>query len=158
MKKYNENNYEPMLKNNYLTDLIITKNGKKKGVGDNSSVYRITSDFLRPYGINLWGCWVGLDGWELRQTTLDKNFPLENFPILVQMYGFTNADIYICLERNSMCEYGFYFNTETLKIRLVEYRWGEIKKDCFFNSFAEFWAERKNCKKKYEKMLPKEDK
>ena len=27
-----------------------------------------------------------------------------------------------------------------------------------FYSFAEFWAERNNCKKKYERMLPKEDK
>jgi hypothetical protein len=88
---------------------------------------------------------------------LDKKFPEENFPILVQMYGWNNADIYVCLERNDWCEYGFYFNTETLKIRLVEMRWGDIKKDCFYDSFAEFWAERKTVKKKYNKMLPKKD-
>lgn len=151
MKKYDEYN----LATNYgnLVELIIVKNGKKKGVGDNYAVYTLLCEVLQPYGINLCGNYTGLTGWELRGCMLDKNFPEENFPILQEMYNFINADIYICLERTDSCEYGFYFNTESLNIRLVEYVWGEVKKDRFFNSFAEFWAERKLVKKKYSKML-----
>lgn len=155
MKKYNK--YDTMFNNYYLTDLLTLKNGKKKGLGNNVAVMQITDDLLRPYGIALFGAWTGLDGISLRHCHLYKNFPVENFPILQQMYGWDNSDIYICLERADTCEYGFYFNTETEKIRLVEYRWGEVKKDCFFNSFAEFWAERKTKRMKYQNMLPKED-
>ena len=158
MKKFTKK-YNPIFKDFKLTELITLKdNGKKKSIGNNFSVHTLVNETLRPYGIHLWGAWKLQEGTEVRCTILDEDFPEENFPILHQMYSWINADIYICLERNESCEYGFYFNTETFKIRLVEYRWGEIKKDCFFNSFGEFWAERKNCKKKYERMLPKEDK
>lgn len=151
MKKYDKYN----LATNYgnLGELIIVKNGKKKGAGDNGAVYTLLCEVLQPYGINLCGNWTGLTGWELRGCVLDKKFPEENFPILQEMYGFENADIYICLERTDSCEYGFYFNTDTLNIKLVEYRWGEIERHRCFHSFAEFWAERKVCKKKYNKIL-----
>ena len=152
MKKL-ENYYGTIFKNYCLTDLMIIKNGKRKGTGDNYGAFILTEEFLKDYGIRLFGAWTGLDGYVLRGTYLDKNFPEENFPILQQMYGFTNADIYVCLDRNEICEYGFYFNTETLKIRLVEYRWGDVKKERFFNSFTEFWAERKAAKRDYNKLL-----
>lgn len=155
MKKYNKFNLATNHGN--LGELMIVKNGKKKGAGDSYAVYTLLGEVLEPYGIKLFGNWNGLEGWELRGCTLDKKFPEENFPILQEMYNFIDADIYICLERNEQCEYGFYFNTKTLATKLVEWRWEQIKKFRSFNSFAEFWAERKNCRKKYEKMLPKED-
>lgn len=151
MKKYNK--YDLVTKDFNLTDLMVVSQNGKKGIGDNYGVYTLLNETLRPYGIELIGSWAGLEGLVLRHAYLDKNFPEENFPILVQMYGWENTEIYICLERNNECEYGFYFHTATLAIRLVEYRWGSIKKFRSFETFADFWVERKIFKKKYGKMI-----
>lgn len=151
MKKYDK--YNILLNNYYLTDLMIVKRGKRKGLGGNSSVYMMLSEFLRPYGVHLWGNWSGLPGNILLGCYLDKRFPAENFPILKQMYGWSNAEIYICLDRNSDCEYGFYFNDSDDTIKLVEYRLGSIVKSAVFKSFAEFWDKRKEVKLKYDKLF-----
>jgi hypothetical protein len=155
MKKYNE--YNPIFTNFYLTELLTIKDKNRKKVGDNYSLYLLIDDYLKDYGVYLFGEYHLQEGTILRGCTIDKKFPIENFPLLAQMYGWQNVDIYICLKRTEHCDYGFYFNTESLTIRLVEYRWGSVKKDRFYFSFAEFWTEAKTVKNKYSKLLPKED-
>lgn len=151
MKKYNK--YDALFQNYNLTELLVYKKGNRKGLAAKTSVSTMTDRLLNPYGINLWYHWTGLEGLVLRGCSINKDFPAVNFPIIVQMYGWLDSDIYICLERTEDCEYGFYYNTEKETCKLVEYRWGEIKKEKLFDNFYIMWSEVKKMKNKYYEIL-----
>lgn len=142
MKKYSK--HKTIFRNFYLTDLMVIKKGKRKGLGDNMSVITLTNALLEPYGINLWGGWTGIPDLTLRLANLDEKFPIKNFPILKQMYSWLDVDIYIMIERTENFENGFFFNNQDDKVRMVKYVWGSIEKEIIFNSFAEMWKNRKD--------------
>ena len=152
MEKYSK--YNQMFTDYKLTELLTTVHkGKKKAVANNFAVYTLVSEILLPYGIHLWGGYNFQEGTELRHCNLDSEFPEENFPILQQMYGWDNAEIYICLTRTEDSEYGFYFNTESLKIRVVQLSFGDIVAEKSYYTFSEFWAEREENGRNYSKIL-----
>lgn len=152
MKKYNS--WLLTFRDYNLTSLMTTNNGKKKDVGDNYNVYTVLSDLLLDYGIHLCHCTkIRNSDIVVRSMILDKKFPIENFEIIEQCYGYNNAEVDICLERNDSCEYSFLFNTETKSCTLEKHVWGEVEKSRLFNSFAELWAAKKGVKNNIEKLF-----
>lgn len=113
--------YDLMFRHYALTELMTRKNGKKKQIGANDSVYAVLSSVLPEYGIypfgsthiehyaktdcpvEVTGCSIGLD------------FPLENFFVLKQMYGWDDSCVDIQLSLGEKfdgdCAYSFTLNT-----------------------------------------------
>lgn len=144
MKKFREyNKYDVMCMNHYLTELATIKRNGRKKFGDKYSVYLILDNYLKEYGINVFGSTkiLNLDGVEsnieMRAVTLSKDIPLENIAIIEQMYGFSDSLVNVTLHREETFEFAFLLNTETLTCELVEWSWGEIKNRKKFHTFAE---------------------
>ncbi len=155
MKIYNE--FRPLFRNYSLTELVTVSKGKKKLTGDNLAVYEIVDEFLADYGVyfNFSTKYIDTDI-TVRAMILDKGFPLENYPIIEQCYGYSNAKVYICLERTDNYDISFLFDTETKSCTLHKQVWGNVEKEAVFNSFADLWTARKNVKGKLEKLFKKE--
>lgn len=114
--------YDPMFRDFVLTELMTRKNNKRKQIGLNESVYALLASVLPEYGIYLFGstylehyakkeCLV-----ELTSCSIDLDFPIENFFVLKQMYGWTNSCVDIQLSLGDKfdgdCAYSFTLHTE----------------------------------------------
>lgn len=124
MKTYKiANEYDLIFKDYTLTELLTVQNGKKKGLGNNYSSYVAASHILKEYGVYLSGnTWVsnlygGYNSPEIKIAgcSIDLDFPLENFFVLKQMYGWDDSciDVQISLGEkfDNDCAYSFTMNT-----------------------------------------------
>lgn len=154
MKIYNA--FIPLFRDYNLTELITTSKGKKKLTGDNLAIYHIVDEFLADYGIRFSMSTKYIDSdITVRAMRLDKDFPLENYPIIEQCSGYTNAKVYIGLEVTDYHDISFLFDTETKSCTLHKQVWGEIRKEAVFNSFADLWTAKKEVES-YEELFKEE--
>lgn len=154
MKIYNE--FIPLFRDYNLTELITTSKGKKKLTGENLAIYHIVDEFLADYGIRFSMSTKYLDSdITVRAMRLGKDFPLENYPIIEQCYGYTNAKVYINLEITDQHDISFLFDTETKSCTLHKQVYGNIEKETVFNSFADLWAAKEKVET-YEELFKEE--
>lgn len=136
--------YNPYLltqRDYHLTELMEYKE-------DNSySSFVMVSDYLKLYGIHVIGKTHmfdlnknGLKN-EVRAITLDKDFPIENAPLIEQLYGYENSLVFVALDRDENREYGFWFNLEDKSCELERLEYGNVKFSKKYGSFKEMFVD-----------------
>ncbi|MGQ1929023.1 hypothetical protein [Ornithobacterium rhinotracheale] len=96
-----------------LTDLmILEKNGRTVKSNDNIAIHYLLQSKLNQYGI---GLQHGFKEGNIifRGIKLFPEFPLENEPIIKQLYGFENFEVNINLRAFDDCAYVFDYNTDS---------------------------------------------
>lgn len=108
---------------------------------NNYSVYILLTDYLSGYGVYACGETMicGLDKSHTKHKviscTLDKDIPVENIGIILQMYGYKNALVNICLDRNEEREFSFWFNTNDESCELEKLFYSNVLWNRKYSSF-----------------------
>lgn len=126
--------------NPLLRDYNLSKFAKES---KNYPLYLLISDFLKGYGINIWGYFKIDEKLKLRALSITKYFNIENFEIIKQFYGYNNLKIDILLagfvinSGRSSCY--IEYNTESEVIALKELSYGTeiFRKE--YSNFNELW-------------------
>jgi hypothetical protein len=105
-------------------------------------------DYLKLFGVSVFGSTYlyNLDGTktetQVHCITLPLDFPIQNFQIVEQLYGFDETLINICLSgANEMRGYGFTFNTEDKSCTLERFTLGSTIGSKKYSSFSEMMNE-----------------
>lgn len=127
MKKISD--YEgTMFKYYELTDLmLLEKKGRKvhKKILDNTALHELLNQMLEEYGIQLFGQFDRND-MRFRGIRLLKGFPIENEPLIHQLYGYEDFEAYIQLDGFYDFATAFIYNTSTQHCELQRHRWGVV--------------------------------
>jgi len=144
------NEYEPIFRDYNLTELREAKDGKKKKLSDNFSVYTLLNSFLRDYGIFISGGTVLMDlqgkeqeGIKLTGFFLDQDFPTENAFLIEQLCGWDDAilNVMLILSKNDEnCGYSFDYNTNTKVCTLRKDYYGSTTNKRDFDSVESLFA------------------
>jgi len=137
--------HEYLFNGGKMTELMILKHLKKKGLADNTGVYVMTSHLLEEYGIFLMGG-TKIGDYDVRYMSINKDFPIENEFLFTELYNFSNAKINIgLLVGAENCAYSFFYDLDTKKVRLVKHIYGTEEASIDFDSFPEFFELIKTC-------------
>lgn len=130
--------YERGLFNNYyLTDLmLLKKKNRNNKTSGNQATYLLLNDKLEQYGMQLFGQFERNE-MTFRGLRLLENFPLENEPILKQLYGFKNFLAHIQLRGFDDFALAFDYNVDTGECELQKHCWGSIKKRHKYETLSE---------------------
>lgn len=140
-----------------LSDLALTKNKKRKGLGCKDSVYSLLWLFLEDYGVFINGRTkiYNLDGnetedLEVLKVSIRCDFPLKNEAILRQLYGYNSAkvDIGLFLQSDEDCAYSFMYNLDDFSCEFFRhYHWNKTS----LGKFEDFKSMMKYLKENYGK-------
>lgn len=136
-KKLTEH-YEGLLFENYdLTQLmLLKKNGRRIRANENNAIYCLLQSKLMEYGLSLLHQFER-NGLTLRGINLLEGFPIENEPILKQLYGFIDFTAHIGLRGFDSFAVAFDYNVDTGKCELQRHSWGLITDRIDFDTLSE---------------------
>jgi len=140
MKKYSDNQYRGIFRNNNLTDLALIKNKKKKGLGANLVSLEALTYILEDFGISVFGA-TKVENTELEfyYAWVDLEVPLENEELLRQLYGYEDITVDVGITQNFVenCQISFGYNTKNFTCQLRKNIFGTIEERKLFTSFTE---------------------
>ncbi|MGV4459901.1 hypothetical protein ACQ1Q5_00025 [Ornithobacterium rhinotracheale] len=122
LDEYDDDKY--LFQDYSLTDLMIREeDGRTIESNDNIAIHYLLQEKLNQYGIDL------LHGFKrgnmvFRGIKLFPEFPLENEPIIKQLYGFENFEVNITLRAFDDCAYIFDYNTDSGRCKLKKLSFG----------------------------------
>ena len=118
---------EIIFENFHLTDLMLyKKNNRNKTICQHFGVFNLLKDKLREYGLDLFGVFER-DGLTFRGVRMLQGFPLENEPILKQLYGFNNFKTHIQLRGFDDFAIAFDYDVDSGFCELQKHVYGSIK-------------------------------
>lgn len=125
-KKLSENFEEGLFENYNLTEImLLAKNGKKIKANEVTALYLLLNSKLEEYGIYLFGQFER-QNLLFRGIRLLDDFPIENEPIIKQLYGYTNYIPHIQLRGFDEYATAFDYNTENGKCELQRHCFGTV--------------------------------
>lgn len=130
--------YEDGLFDNYsLTNLmILQKKGRRVKSNENPGLYILLRQKLLEYGLSLNGEFEKND-MKFRCIRMLTDFPIENEPILKQLYGFDNLTVHILLRGYDNFALAFNYNVDTGKCELQRHSWGIVTDRMDFENLRE---------------------
>lgn len=137
MKKLTEE-YEGQLFENYnLTGvMLLKKNGRRIKSNESYALTCLLRSKLEEYGLSLF-CEFERDGLRFRGVIMSDDFPIENEPILKQLYGYENFIAHIQLRGFDSYAVAFDYNTTNGKCELQRHSWGSVTDRMSFETLSE---------------------
>lgn len=136
-KKIGDHEDDYVLFGNYaLTELmLVKKNGRKSGLGENEALNILLRNKLIKYGLTLFGRFE-TNGLSFRGVRMLKSFPIENEPILQQLYGYDNLTIPVMLNGFEHFSVSFSYEVDTGKCELQKHVFGSIRERMPFENLS----------------------
>lgn len=129
--------YESGLFNNYsLTELMLLKKKDRKiKLNENTALNIILSQKLEEYGLVLFGRFER-NGLTFRGVKMLDDFPIENEPILKQLYGYIDFTTHIQLRGFESFAVAFDYNVDSGNCELQRHSWGTITHRVKFDTLS----------------------
>jgi hypothetical protein len=138
MYKRIEDEYDGCLFHGHrLTELMLLKKGKRKyGFNSNPALTILLNEKLQEYGIFLFHTFEEGD-MVFRGIGLMVDFPVENEPILPQLYGYDNFTAHIHLTGLQDYAVAFDYDVETGECVLQKHSYGQIVSERRFSNLKD---------------------
>lgn len=152
-RKYESWKTNPSLFRDYqLTDLmLIEKDGRKVNKKNSYAIMHLLRETLEKYGITVSGLGVAVNELVFRAIWIPEDFPIENEPILHQLYGYNGIDVPIALYSDDDCSISFLYNVDSGKCVLEKSSWGSVKASKNYESLSNMLSDIRE--KGYENVL-----
>lgn len=136
-KKLTEEYKEQLFQNYNLTDLMLLKKKERKiKFNENLALYILLRQKLEEYGLSLFGQFERND-LTFRGVRMLDDFPIENEPILKQLYGYNDFTTHIQLRGFDNFAVAFDYNVDTGKCELQRHSLGSVTHRINFNTLSE---------------------
>lgn len=136
-KKLTEEYEEQLFQNYNLTDLMLLKKKERKiKFNENSALYILLRQKLEEYGLSLFGQFERND-LTFRGVIMLDDFPIENEPILKQLYGYIDFTTHIQLRGFDNFAVAFDYNVDTGKCELQRHSLGSVTHRIKFDTLSE---------------------
>lgn len=136
-KKLTEEVDEGIFWNYSLTDLmLLRKNGRKIKSNENVALTTLLRNKLEEYGMAL-SLNFEREGLMFRGITMLDGFPIENEPILKQLYGYNNFIVPIILRGFDDYSISFDYEVDTGMCELQKCSWGTVRNRLKFKTLRE---------------------
>lgn len=140
-KKLGEESDDRLFTNFGLTELmILRKNGRRVKANENNCLHLLLTEKLKEYGLSLFGQFES-DGLEFRSVRMLEGFPLENEPILSQLYGYTGFTAHVQLRGFDNFAAAFDYNVDTRKCELQRHCYGTVTNRIQYGTLSEMLAD-----------------
>lgn len=136
-KKFTEEYEEQLFQNYNLTELMLLKKKERKiKFNENSALYILLRQKLEEYGLSLFGQFERND-LTFRGVRMLDDFPIENEPILKQLYGYIDFTAHIQLRGFDNFAVAFDYNVDTGKCELQRHSWRSVTDRINFDTLSE---------------------
>ena len=136
-KKLTEEYEEQLFQNYHLTDLMLLKKKDRKiKFNENSALYILLRQKLEEYGLSLFGQFERND-LTFRGVRMLDDFPIENEPIIKQLYGYIDFVTHIQLRGFDNFAVAFDYNVDNGKCELQRHYWGSVTHRINFDTLSE---------------------
>jgi len=140
-KKVNKEFESSLFRDFRLTSLmVLKKNGRKIRSNEDQAIYTLLDSKLNEYGIQLFGQF-DRGGMTLRGIVLHDEFPIENEPIIAQLYGYDGLITHVQLKGFDSFSTAFDYNVDTKECELQRHSWGTVTHRIKYDSFASMMKE-----------------
>lgn len=149
-----EEHEKGLFKNYHLTDLmLLKKKNRNNKTSGNQATYLLLNEKLEQYGLQLFGQFERNEMTFRGVRLLDK-FPVQNEPIIKQLYGFENFLTHIQLRGFDDFALAFDYNVDTGECELQKHCWGVVRKRRKYISLTEMLKDidEKGCDKVLETL------
>lgn len=135
-----------IFKDGHLTQLMIAEHKGRRHIKHSISypLYLLLKTFLYDYGIIIGGA-VNIGEYQVTAVTINADFPVQNEPILRQLYSFTAGTVNIQLVKltDEDCAYAFDYDMVSYKCTLNKYVYGRTVDSKEYDTLAEMLADYK---------------
>lgn len=114
--------------------MLLAKNGRSKKNNENPALQELLSEKLEEYGIGMFGRFEK-DNIVFRGVRLFDGFPVENEPILKQLYGYDGFVAHIQLKGFDDFATAFDYNVDTGECELQRHSWGTVTDRIKYTTF-----------------------
>lgn len=136
-KKLTEEYEEQLFENYNLTDLmLLKKKGRKIKFNENPALMILLTQKLNEYGLSLFGQFER-NNLTFRGLIMRDNFPIENEPIIKQLYGYVGFVTHIQLCGYDNFSVAFDYNVDSGKCELQRHSYGTITHRINFDTLSE---------------------
>jgi hypothetical protein len=133
-KKLTEEYEGQLFKNYNLTELMLLKKKDRKiKINENSALCELLIQKLEEYGLSLFGQFER-DNLTFRGIRMFDDFPIENEPILKQLYGYIDFTANIQLRGFDNFAVAFNYNVDSGECELQRHSWGTVTHRLKFSS------------------------